>query len=375
LICEQGRASSGGKYGAGPPPKVAAVSDRERSLLATSGKARCGAAGFMSRRGEHLIKRIGFLLAMVLIFGGCSGRLPQETSGRVFLLNSYHEGYGSSDDITAGALSRLAGSNTDTAVFFMDTKRNTTEDHALAKAREALEKIRLFRPDVIISMDDPAAKYVIVPHFSNGPVPVVFCGVNWSADQYGFPTPSVTGMLEVLPVIETLEALRPYFPGGRLCVLSEDTLSEQSNQRAMEPIFQRAGLRTRFVLVKDYETWKKEFIRANQEDDIVFIPTNGAVAGWENEDARAFVRQAIRKPVISCDDFMMPFAVYGLTKVAREQGEWAAETALSILTGKEVSDIPVTRNTRTKAFFNPGLAAAIGFEPKHDFLAACESVY
>jgi ABC-type uncharacterized transport system substrate-binding protein len=322
-----------------------------------------------------LNKHVGLLLVLVLISCACSKRDSKQTPGRVFLLNSYHEGYASSDDIMTGAFSRLRGSNIETAAFYMDTKRNPGEDHAQAKAGEALATIHSFQPDVIVSMDDPAARYVIAPNFSAGPVPVVFCGVNWSADQYGFPTRSITGMLEVLPIMETIEALRPYYPVRRLCVLSEDTLSEQSNQRAMQSLFQEAGLEARFVLAKDYETWKTEFLRANQEYDVIFIPTNGAIAGWDNEDARAFVRQAIRKPVVTCDDFMMPFAVYGLTKVAREQGEWAAETALSILAGQEPSAIPVTRNARTKAYINPGLAAAIGFEPNSDFLAGCESVY
>jgi ABC-type uncharacterized transport system substrate-binding protein len=47
--------------------------------------------------------------------------------------------------------------------------------------------------------------------------------------------------------------------------------------------------------------------------------------------------------------------------VASEQGGWAAKTALEVLDGKPVEEIPLTRNGRTKVFVNQELAAKIGF--------------
>jgi ABC-type uncharacterized transport system substrate-binding protein len=60
---------------------------------------------------------------------------------------------------------------------------------------------------------------------------------------------------------------------------------------------------------------------------------------------------------------MVPSAAYGLTKVAREQGEWAAQTALRILAGTRPADIPIVRNQQTRCFLNSELAAKIGFSP------------
>ena len=71
---------------------------------------------------------------------------------------------------------------------------------------------------------------------------------------------------------------------------------------------------------------------------------------------------------------MMVYAVFGMTKVAGEQGEWAANTALEILKGKSPSEIAVTRNRRTAAWINPALAAAVGFEPNREVLAKCRRV-
>jgi ABC-type uncharacterized transport system substrate-binding protein len=79
-------------------------------------------------------------------------------------------------------------------------------------------------------------------------------------------------------------------------------------------------------------------------------------------------------PVFTCDDFMMVYAVFGLTKIAKEQGEWAARTALQILDGQSPAQIPVTRNTQTAAWINPLLAESAGFHPGVDLLARCRRV-
>ena len=92
------------------------------------------------------------------------------------------------------------------------------------------------------------------------------------------------------------------------------------------------------------------FITANAESDAIFLPTNGAIRGWKNDEAREFVGEHIQIPVFTCDDFMMEFSVMGITKVTREQGEWAARRALEILKGRSSSDIPVARKV-LKNFF------------------------
>jgi ABC-type uncharacterized transport system substrate-binding protein len=106
---------------------------------------------------------------------------------------------------------------------------------------------------------------------------------------------------------------------------------------------------------------------------VVYLPTNGAVAGWDDADARRFVRKAIRRPVVTCDDFMIPYAVLGLVKVAREQGEWAGDAALAILSGKRPSEIPLASNAQVRALFNAELAARIGFVPDEELRRLLEA--
>lgn len=307
------------------------------------------------------MKRTLILPLFLMLAAGCGG---DGGGSNVFYINSYHEGYGSSDDITAGIAETLAGADVELEIFYMDTKRNTGEAFAVGKATEALEAIERFDPDVIIASDDNAVKYVIAPHFRNGPLPCVFCGVNWSADTYGLPTANVTGMVEVLPVEESVALLRRYYPDMKtISVITENSLSEQSSREYLEPLFVSLGFAPDYHLVDTFDGWRTAFEAANMAADCIFIPTNGAVKGWDDEAARAFVRDTIRVPVFTCDDFMMPYAAVGLTKVAREQGEWAAGAALRIIAGESPADIPVTHNKQVKRYFNPALAGLIGFTP------------
>ncbi len=228
---------------------------------------------------------------------------------------------------------------------------------------EALAAIEKFDPDVILASDDNAVKYIIEPHFKDGPVPVVFCGVNWSAEQYGLPSQYVTGMLEVLPLRQSLANLKAMYPqSSKLLVLSENTTSEQKNKSLLDSLYQKAGYQADYALVDDFETWKQSFVEGNQQADLIYFSTNGAIKNWNDTEAVDFIKENIQKPVFTGDDFMMKYAVYGLTKIAEEQGEWAANQALEILAGKDPAEIPLSRNQQTKAWLNPVLAEKIGFD-------------
>jgi gluconate transporter len=312
---------------------------------------------------ESIVAVVGLAGAFLFhaLLGGpaASAAAPQ----RVFYLNSYHQGYASSDDAMAAIREILGREGIALQVEFMDAKHHPSEPELRRRAEEVLGSIRRFKPNLLIASDDDAVKYVLAPYYRNGPIPAVFCGVNWSAKQYELPTSNVTGMLEVVPIEETLRQIQQMRPSTRrLCVLSENSTSERSNRELLDPKYKSLGLDPQYVLVDDFAEWKRAFVAAQRDSDVVYLPTNGAIRGWDAAGATEWVRQNIRKPVVTCDDFMMPYAVFGLTKVAREQGEFAARAALEILGGKRPGDIPMVPNQQTRCFVNPELAGRIGFQ-------------
>jgi gluconate transporter len=300
----------------------------------------------------------GALLFHALLGGPVAAAEPL----RVFYLNSYHQGYASSDDAMAAIRDILGREGIALQVEFMDAKHHPADADLRRRAEEVMASLHRFRPNLLIASDDDAVKFVLAPFYRDGPIPAVFCGVNWSAKQYGLPTANVTGMLEVVPIEETLREIQRTRPSARrLCVLSENSTSERSNRELLDPKYKALGLDPQYRLVDNFEEWKRAFVAAQRDSDVVYLPTNGAIRGWDAAAATAWVRSNIRKPVVTCDDFMMPYAVFGLTKVAREQGEWAAHAALEILHGKRPADILMVPNQQTRCFINPELAERTGF--------------
>ena len=283
---------------------------------------------------------------------------------RILYINSYHKGYKPSDAITKGIIDNLPGKEFDLEVLYIDSKRQTSDEYLFEKIDSIRRFISYYKPQVLIVSDDYAVKYLVKPFYDKSDMPIVFCGVNWSAEQYNLSMSHITGMLEVLPLREVLVFINMYYPGAKkLTVLSENSLSEKNNIRLLDTLYINAGFKTSYLLAEDFDNWKRMFLKANEESDIIYLTTNGAIKGWNDLEAQKFIEANIKKPLFTCDDFMMPYCVFGFTKVPIEQGIYAAETAKKILKGLSPSHIPLERNKQTETWFNPKLAQIIGFAP------------
>lgn len=287
---------------------------------------------------------------------------------KVVYVNSYHPGYKPSDEIAARIADSFSSGKYDLEKYYLDSKRLSGED--LKQRTDSIRHSILgIEPDVLIVSDDYALKFLAEPFLKDSGAPVVFCGVNWSADQYELPRNRVTGMLEVLPLKESILFVKTYYPdASHMAILSENSLSEQNNQVLLDTLFKNAGFKPAYLMVNDFTEWKSAFISANSTEDVIYLPTNGSIKGWNDKEARKFVSENIRKPVFTCDDFMMDFCVFGFTKVPGEQGTWAAETAIQILEGKKPSDIPISKNSQKKTWFNEVNACKIGFSPDSSWI-------
>jgi hypothetical protein len=100
--------------------------------------------------------------------------------------------------------------------------------------------------------------------------------------------------------------------------------------------------------VDNCKEWKEAFKKANSKNDSIYLPTNGAISGWNESEAITFIRNYIKKPVVTCDDFMMSYAVLGLTKITEEQGEWVAKEAMEVYNGKSISQVALTQNNKSE---------------------------
>ena len=292
---------------------------------------------------------------------------PQKQKKVITYINSFHRGHPSSDDIMDGILESLPADSFDISTYFMDTKRNPSKKHIEQIAAQLYDTIKAANPDILLISDDNAVKYIVKPHLEELDMPVVFCGVNWTDAEYDLPNEKVTGMLEILPVANMIITMQAYYPGmQKVLFLSENTTTSRKEKDLLDTLFTRVGVQVGHELVNDFEQWKPVFQEANQLYDLIYLPTNGAIKGWDRQEAIDFISKHIKVPVVTTEDFMMPYCVFGLTKVAKEQGIWVAATARKILNGSTPGDFPVTRNKESTYWINSALAEKIGFDPDHE---------
>lgn len=295
-----------------------------------------------------------------LFFAGLHVSVFSETK-TILYINSYQAGYPSSDQVKLAIEDGVKKSGDSLITIYMDCKRNTSAVHGRSKADSIMQQINLLRPDGIIVSDDDAVKYLVQPYLMNSSYPVVFCGVNWDCSQYGLPAKNVTGVLEVLPLRELLGVMKKMKPNmKKMAVLSENTVSEQNNKQILDTLYRNCGFMPDYFLVDNFEQWKNAFVKLNRQYDLIYMPTNGAIKNWDKDQAKAFVKKHTQKPTITCDDFMMPYCAFGLTKVAYEQGERAIEMMQKILhRGIEADKINVEKNVLHKAWKNKTLSKKV----------------
>lgn len=288
------------------------------------------------------------------------------TKRKLLYVNSYHQGYSWSDGIESGLLKALSitvrddgsfdttNSDVEIKMIHMDTKRNPEETFKKLAALKAKKVIDEWQPDIVVTSDDNAAKYLIAPYYKNSELPFVFCGVNYSADQYGFPTDNITGMVEISPTLLVLKSLKPYAQGERVGYLGTNVLT---GRKDVEWLLAQPGINlvsTR--LVDTFEEWKTTYLKLQESVDMLLMINPVSVKGWNHEEAVKFVLAETKIPSGTTLLQTIPYVLLGHVKSAEEQGWWSGKTALKILKGIPPSQIPMAKNRSSSHYLNMVLA-------------------
>ena len=290
---------------------------------------------------------------------------------KVLFIDSYHEGYAWSDGVLKGIETGLEGKSIEFQIVRMDTKRNKSDDFKKAAALKVKSVIEGFNPDVVISSDDNAAKFLIMPYYKDADLPFVFCGINWDASVYGLPYSNATGMVEVAPVMELLEQMKQYAPGKKIGIIAADDLTTHKEADNYKKIF---GIDTVNYFASDMEDWKKGYIQLQGQVDTLLIANTAGLEGWNEGAAAAFVTANTKVPTGATLEHMAPFAMLSFTKIPEEQGFYAATTALRILDGTSPKEIPVVKNKDGKLYVNLKIAGALGIEIPFEVLGSANKV-
>ncbi len=277
---------------------------------------------------------------------------------KVLYVDSYHEGYAWSDGVTRGVRSVIDPSGAQLKIMRMDTKQHPEEDFKKAAALKVKAEIENFQPDVLIVSDDNAFSYIVKEYYRDAELPVVFSGLNWDAGVYGAPYKNTTGMVEVSLTNQIIDQLKVFTKGTRLGYISANNETERKNLTYYGSLL---GINfDKSYFVNNFTEWKRDFKKLQGEVDMIIFENNAGIADWNDEEAKAFALTETKIPVGTTNDWIMNYALLGITKLPEEQGEWSAEAALKILSGATPASIPVVKNKKGNLMVNLKMAEKLG---------------
>lgn len=304
------------------------------------------------------------LLVVAIVFT-LTMAAPAEARYRILFIDSYHKGFAWSDGLAQGVREAIKGKKVTLSIHRMDTKRNKSAEFKKQAALKAKKVIAGFNPDIVVAADDNASKYLIMPYYKDAQLPFIFCGVNYEGEKYGYPYSNVTGMVEIAPIPKLIYSLKHFCRIVKVGFLAADSLTSHKNGS-----FYRIDIREQFIqrYVKTYAEWKKEFIRLQDEVDVMIIGNPASIEGWDKEAARRFAESNTRIPTGCVNDWIAHYSFMGYTKVAEEQGRYATQTALKVLEGTPISSIPIVRNTEGNLIINMRIAKSLGVKVPKSFI-------
>lgn len=281
----------------------------------------------------------------------------QYTGKKIFFLDSYHKEYEWSAGLKNGLLSALYETGIQLRSFYLDAKQQNSPERLEKNGQKAYDAIVRFQPDVVIASDDAAQKYVVSPYLKEQNIPVVFCGVNWDASEYGYPAANITGMIEEEPIDRLISVLQQFATGPRLGYIAGNTLTQQKLVEfyGKHYFWQREA---RIYLVDSMAEWKDAVLKLQKRAGMLVLNNYSGIQNWDSKSAVQFIKTHNTLPTGSMLDFMSPYVIFVFERIPEEQGSYAANTALRILDGTPVGQIPIKKNVLFRLILNLSMADA-----------------
>jgi len=290
---------------------------------------------------------------------------------KVLVVMSYEQDNPWCVEIREGIEAAL-GDSSDITYFYMNTKADFKGGPD--RAKEAFELYQRLQPDGVITADDDAQSMFVLPYLKGSTsAPVMFCGVNAEPAEYGYPTRTITGMLERGHVRESIAFTQQLQPAvKRIGFLANDIPAGQAMRRQIEAEKgEYAGAAVIGIsLVKTTTELTAACEAMSRNTDALYIDSLEGIADAQqkplkNKEVLDIIRKTYRKPIIGANRYHVEQgALCAVVKTGQEQGETAAAMLLKAMRGTPVEQLAVTRNYIGRRIINVNALEAFGITPK-----------
>ena len=279
----------------------------------------------------------------------------------VLILNSYHQGFKWTDDISRGMLAALEPVRSGSRMYpeYLDTKWEHGTPYFTELARFLRIKYAKIPIDLILCADNDALDFLLVYRDEVfGKIPVVFCGANYfkSGDLKG--RSFYTGVSENAELKDSLDVALTLHPGTKQIFVINDygtpgrkVLAELKN---LLPLYQNKVVFT-FENSSDLEEVAANVAKLPPDSLIfyTFFYGNPDAKFHENSESISLISEHARVPVYGAWDFNLGYGMVGgkLTS-GYDQGLAAGKIGLRILRGERIETIPIVFDNPSRYMFD-----------------------
>ncbi len=291
----------------------------------------------------------------------------------VLLLNSYHQGYRWSDEITAGVRETIVSTAPQTQLYveYLDNKRFVAQAANERLADLFREKYRQVSFAAIIAADNSALAFLKEQKEAlfQG-VPVIVCGINDLAPKELQGLSGMSGINEAADVEATIDlALRLLPATSNIVVVNDTTVTGQRVHQEIEHWIGKYAGRVTFAFLEDLPREELlERLNKLKTGDIVlytFFFRDRRGRFYEYDDSASHVAQASQVPVFGLWDFNLGYGMVGGKLVSgSEQGRAAGRMVLRILGGEKVADIAPLMQSPNRFSFDYAALSRFAINPE-----------
>ncbi|MCP4550054.1 MAG: hypothetical protein GY835_26645 [bacterium] len=282
--------------------------------------------------------------------------------------------------------------------FYMNTKKVNTTAELMAKAGQAaLERIKAFRPNIVIVLDDNAFREIGLKLVNKPGMSVVFSGMNGQPETYnkrkrfmntrGNPGGNVTGVYEKLYIENSLNVLTSAIPainGKRVVGIIDNSPTADAIQAQIIEELRGKMIPVVWELqrTRNWDEYTSLIRTLNRDDSVgaIFpIALTLEVSAGVTYSASEIYRWTLehsRKPELALNYYFSEFGLFGGVAVDfKGMGILAGKQAGRILNGEDVGTIPIEDAPDYAIVFNITRAQELGIEIPDQILTAADHIF
>ncbi|RJQ65531.1 MAG: hypothetical protein C4519_27645 [Desulfobacteraceae bacterium] len=331
----------------------------------------------MKMKRIGLVVVIGLCLSMMSIFPAMAAKKVTVVSGvseeSAMAVGNYQEVY---DGIKA----EMSPKGITPEFLFVELEKSTDEAARQARGKEAADKIRQARPDLVITVNDNATKH-IGSHISD--IPVVFTFVWGTPESVGLPKPNITGVLRRSYAVDIFKMAKQLSGVNTVALLSKNNLSMAGIKKMFEvkgDVMEKAsGVKYMDMFLCDtFDQWSQQVL--NFKYDVIYLADTSRLIKADKELSREeTVRWTVENakvPVIAGSDIdVKSGALFAIVSSSKEWGRQAAAMGVKILGGTPVGQVPIEQMQKGSLIVNVKTAKQMNVNIPYEILSSAEKIF